>query len=247
MYRLTETRSSRSFIRPLDIKNLPSCRSTICVVCEFEPDQYTTGLYQHYGINFPPRIQSSVLKRQAEFLAGRVCAQSALQEFGYSRFDVIQGKTNDPIWPVGLSGSITHSNNYAAALVCKSHAYAGVGIDIEDNIEGSTREAMTQLVVNKDELCYLRSVTTSIVSLDRLLTLVFSSKESFFKAAFSLVGRYFDFSAVHITEVDLIERTITLQIQEALCEELPVGSLVKAHYQLLNSSTLMTFAFLEHN
>ncbi|UUZ50689.1 hypothetical protein LP420_13630 [Massilia sp. B-10] len=95
-------------------------------------------------------------KRQAEFIAGRICAQAALAEYGNGRHSVAIGSHRQPLWPAGLIGSITHNGQYAAALVCPASALLGVGIDIESVVSDDARQAMTELVVSADEAAFLR-------------------------------------------------------------------------------------------
>jgi len=50
--------------------------------------------------------------------------------------------------------------------------------------------------------------------------LIFSIKESFYKAAFASVGRYIDFDAVVIEEINVSEKTFRLAIVDDLSETL---------------------------
>lgn len=84
---------------------------------QFDPGQLAADDFQRSGIEAPPSIQRSVAKRQAEFLAGRLCARAALQQL--QRLDWVPpiGDDRAPIWPEHICGSITHSSGRAAAIV----------------------------------------------------------------------------------------------------------------------------------
>ena len=58
-----------------------------------------------------------------------------------------------------------------------------------------------------------------------LLTALFSAKESLFKAAFGVVGRYFDFAAARVCAVDLEQQRLCLRLTETLCAQFAEGQL----------------------
>ena len=51
------------------------------------------------GESPPASIQRSVAKRQAEFLAGRICARAALQQLEGLSFIPAIGEDRAPVWP----------------------------------------------------------------------------------------------------------------------------------------------------
>jgi len=65
-------------------------------------------------------------KRKAEHLAGRIAAAHALPDRTVPGI----GPSGEPLWPEGVSGSITHSVTQAMAVVVR-HPDALVGIDCE--------------------------------------------------------------------------------------------------------------------
>ncbi|MGU3190274.1 4'-phosphopantetheinyl transferase family protein, partial [Vibrio cholerae] len=69
-------------------------------VCQFDPQQFDEA-QQHYLA--PPAYHSlhkAVVKRQAEFVAGRKLAQQALKQIGqgYDR-PIAIGTHREPLWP----------------------------------------------------------------------------------------------------------------------------------------------------
>lgn len=212
----------------------------------FQTKHYSPELFSQYGIDFPPHIRSSVTKRQVEFFAGRLCARMILDAYGLERHAVATGKQREPLWPEGLVGSITHSGGYAAAVVCVSKEMLGIGIDIETIVASDARQALIDLVVSARELAFLRSHEGTL-GLDCLLTLAFSAKESFFKAAFPQVKRYFDFDAVEIVGIDEAQGLIAFRVVATLSAGLTAGQVHSAHFDFIGGSSVFTAVLLRNN
>src|SRR5690606_34549288 len=79
----------------------------------------------------------------------------------------------------------------------------------------------------------------------KLFTIAFSVKESFFKAAFAEVGRYFDFSSVSITRINQKKQLISIRVNERLSKNLTVGTELQAEYRILPESKIITLVKLE--
>src|SRR5690606_8093542 len=103
----------------------------VLVSCTFDPSHLAADDFQRAGIEQSASLQRSVAKRQAEYLAGRVCARAALQRLDGR--DYVPGTHEDrsPIWPAGIHGSITHGKGWAAAVVAAEGACQGLGLDQE--------------------------------------------------------------------------------------------------------------------
>lgn len=214
-------------------------------LARFRRELFSPELFDQYGVYFPPHIRMSVNKRQAEFIAGRICARSILDTYGHADHVVTVGTHREPVWPEGFIGSITHSNHYAAAIACPARGVLGIGIDIETTITDDAREAMIELVVSAEELSYLRA-STGAVSFDQLLTLVFSAKESFFKAAFPQVKAYFDFDAVKVFAIDPTRQLVRFRCEQQLCAGLQQAQEHEAHFNFIGDSSVLTAVVLKH-
>ena len=210
----------------------------------FRTDHFSPDQIDRYEIDFPAQIRNSVVKRQVEFFAGRLCARMILDAYGLERHVVATGKQREPVWPEGFVGSITHSGGYAAAIVCMSNDMVGIGIDIETIIGSDARQAMLDLVVGDRELRFLRSRGGSL-DIDCLLTLVFSAKESFFKAAFPQVKRYFDFNAVEIVGIDEALGLIEFRLVDTLSAGLVAGQVHRAHFDFIGGTSVFTAVLLK--
>jgi 4'-phosphopantetheinyl transferase EntD len=138
-------------------------------------------------------VRHAVEQRRREFAAGRTVARQALQRLGYTPSPIIAGPDREPIWPAGLVGSITHCAGYCAAALARSDSLLGLGIDAEPN-QPLPGEVLQMIALNA-ERTWLERSTDDSVCWDRLL---FSAKESVFKAWFPLTHRWLDFSAAHV-------------------------------------------------
>lgn len=141
-------------------------------------------------------VQNAVEKRRQEFAAGRSCARRALVELGFEHFPVLVNKDRAPIWPGSVVGSITHTDGcpsgYCAAAVANRRIAMGLGIDAEPS--QPLPSEVWPLVLDGDEQWDAKHATEPGLR----ARLVFSAKETTFKALFPTFGRFLEFSDVHI-------------------------------------------------
>ncbi len=141
-------------------------------------------------------------KRKAEHLAGRIAAAHALPDHAVPGI----GPSGEPLWPEGISGSITHSGTQAMAVVVR-HPDALLGIDCEAILpDPEARDIKDGIVDAQEAICLTRSGYSFALA----LTLAFSAKESLFKALFPQVKIFMGFECARVTEVT--EKTITLAL-----------------------------------
>src|SRR5260370_23097329 len=76
----------------------------------------------------PQALRYATQKRQGVLLAGRWCAEEALQCLGAGSTHVAMAEDRTPIWPDGVVGSITHTDDFAAAAVSWAAGIAGLRI-----------------------------------------------------------------------------------------------------------------------
>ncbi|MCE4539412.1 4'-phosphopantetheinyl transferase superfamily protein [Pelomonas sp. P7] len=200
---------------------------------KFNPIAFEVG-----DIHLPLEVGRSVVKRQAEFFFGRLAAKRALENLGSEQLDVSIGSHRQPLWPDDFVGSITHSAGHAAALVLRKGRWNAVGIDIE-NVSETSLQGLIDVVVDHLELSYLQTIRAAL-PISTLVLLVFSAKEAFFKAAFSSVGRYFDFSSVRVTGIDFAGGQLILQLQESLAKNLIAGAICTINFGFLDFNILFS-------
>lgn len=167
----------------------------VLVSCAFDPQRLAADDFQRAGIEQSTSLQRSVAKRQAEYLAGRVCARAALQHLDGR--DHVPGTHEDrsPIWPGDIRGSITHGQGWAAAVVAPATACQGIGIDQESLLDDARAERLAAEILTPSELQRLDPARIGLS-----VTLTFSLKESLFKALYPLTLKRFYFEHAELLE-----------------------------------------------
>lgn len=198
-------------------------------------------MFPAFGIDLPLGLASASAKRKADFLAGRYCAQRALLSSGASLFPVGVSESRGPIWPEKLSGSISHCKGRAVAVVCKD-ASASIGIDIEHVVEERAAIELQHLVLNQPERHWLEQAGLPAAF---AFTLIFSAKESLFKAVYPDVKTYFYFEAASVTDFNIADRKIHLSLNRDLGNGWASGDRVIARYREVEPGTVATYVRVE--
>jgi 4'-phosphopantetheinyl transferase EntD len=134
----------------------------------------------------PPRfagedLPRAVAKRRTERAFGRACARAALAELGIAPAAIVAGAGGEPRWPAGLAGSITHTDEHAAAAVTR--AVGALGIDLESLAHAARVPDLLATVALASERAHPAA-------------LLFSAKESVYKCLYA--GRFLDFHEVEL-------------------------------------------------
>ena len=164
-------------------------------------------------IFFPNELKKSINKRRAEYLAGRILARKLLLEFGIKNKIIVSNHHRCPIWPRNIVGSISHSSSIAICIMAKSSEYSGLGVDIEKVFSQTTTSQIKSLVFDSNEWNKLRC---SGIPIELAGTIGFSAKESLFKALYPSVGNYFDFSSATISQLDMENGELELELTSSL-------------------------------
>ncbi|WLH83458.1 4'-phosphopantetheinyl transferase [Pseudomonas sp. FP2338] len=171
---------------------------TVFLSTRFDPALLLADDFQRSAVPPPASIQRSVAKRQAEFLAGRLCARAALQQLDQLDCVPAIGDDRAPVWPGHISGSITHSTGHAAAIVGHKAHWRGLGMDLENLLSSERAERLAGEILTPDELQRIALGPREQVAL--LVTLTFSVKESLFKALYPIVQQRFYFEHAEVLE-----------------------------------------------
>ncbi|NVZ19712.1 4'-phosphopantetheinyl transferase family protein [Pseudomonas costantinii] len=169
---------------------------TVFLSTRFDPALLIADDFQRCAVPPPASIQRSVAKRQAEFLAGRLCARAALQQLDHLECVPAIGEDRAPVWPEHISGSITHSTGHAAAIVGHKAQWRGLGMDLENVLTLERAERLAGEILTADELQRMAAIPREQVAL--LVTLTFSAKESLFKALYPIVQKRFYFEHAEV-------------------------------------------------
>ncbi|UYM03625.1 4'-phosphopantetheinyl transferase family protein [Solicola gregarius] len=141
-------------------------------------------------------IAGAVPRRRAEFGTVRWCARAALDELGIAAVPILPGERGAPIWPDGVVGAMTHCTGYRAAALARASDVAALGVDAEPN--EPLPAGVLGIVASAEEAEALATLPRRGIAWDRVL---FSAKESVYKAWFPLARRWLGFEdavvAVH--------------------------------------------------
>ncbi|MCM1973259.1 4'-phosphopantetheinyl transferase superfamily protein [Streptomyces sp. G1] len=165
--------------------------SVVTVAAYGEEDASPADLYPEEAAV----VAQAVDKRRREFAAVRSCARRAMEKLGVPPQPLLPGERGAPRWPDGLTGSMTHCDGYCAAALVRAEDLASLGIDAEpdERLPGGVLPAVS-LPGEAQRIDRLAGERPEI-RWDRLL---FSAKESVYKAWFPLTGKWLDFTEADI-------------------------------------------------
>ena len=132
-------------------------------------------------------VRYAVPSRRREFARGRACARHALARLGRWSGPIGVGPHRQPVWPREVVGSVTHAGGCIAAAVASSDELDALGIDVEvaQRLEAGIRDQVMQ-------------ATDRLEVGEATPVVVFSAKESVFKALFPESGVWMAFDAVSL-------------------------------------------------
>ena len=182
-------------------------------------------------VALPVALHRAVPRRQVQFRAGRYCARLAMEALDNRLIgqDVERAPDGAPMWPLGLTGSITHTDDFAAAAVAWTTSILSIGIDTERVMDDQQATNLGDVIATPEEL---RHGIAAGFSAREALTLAFSAKESVFKCLHPLVGRMFDFHDVRLVGVDGTVRLFRVDLARTLGPEFLAGTALEGRFAL---------------
>lgn len=168
-------------------------------VASADPCAAATGLLPEESAATAAMIE----KRRREFAAGRRAARAAMAELGLPAVAIPMGGDRAPVWPGGVTGSISHTDTHCLAAVARTgRGCAGdvrtLGLDLEPDM--ALEPELWPEICTQAELDWLD--TQPAPARGRLARAIFSAKECAFKAQYPLTGAMLGFDAFGI-EMDL--------------------------------------------
>ena len=166
----------------------------------------------------------AVDKRREEFRLGRAAAHQAIAALcGRSDQPIGRGARGQPLWPAGLVGSISHCRGLALAAVARREHSGGLGVDVERRDRRVTPD-VARLVASEAEQAWIAAADPAL-----RLKLLFSAKESIFKALYPLAEVYLGYKDAELAWDDGAGRfSVTLLVDAApgwpAGSGLPVGA-----------------------
>ena len=141
-------------------------------------------------------IRGAAPKRRREFTAVRACARRALARAGIPPVPVLPAASGAPVWPPGVVGSMTHCDGYRACAIGRAEMFAAIGIDAEPHAALPAGVLPMVAIESERRSLAVLAARTPGICWDRIL---FSAKESVFKAWFPATGRWLGFAGAEVT------------------------------------------------
>ncbi len=154
-------------------------------------------------------ICNAAHKRRAEFATGRILAREALMAIGVPAGALVSNANREPVWPCGVVGSISHSEDYCFVAVARMPPLYSIGVDVE-NIR-SLDLSTSKLILTSGEESWLRKQPSAMR--DGLTVLIFSAKEAFYKCQYTITNSFLDFHEVELTP-DLAQGSFEAQVRK---------------------------------
>lgn len=193
---------------------------------------------QSLRLQFDHLMTRWVPKRRNEFLAGRWCVQQCYGQLGIVADLPAMNADRSPAWPAGVRGSISHSDTLAIAVVTHEADVGLVGVDVESIVAmAESDRALDNSIACKAEVETIKRIGFGH---ERAMTLIFSAKESLYKALYPQVGRYFDYLDAEVDAID--SKAFVLRLRVNLGHALPAGRLFRLQYQINDHHVLTCLA-----
>ncbi|VVN08791.1 hypothetical protein PS664_03692 [Pseudomonas fluorescens] len=194
---------------------------------DYDLTRFAPGLYRRAGVECPPAVARAVTRRQAEYLAGRCLSRRLWAERGQRPLQLGSGEHRQPLWPQAWVGSISHTSDIALSCLARSSEISLLGVDVEHWMTPEVARQISATVVDSREARYLETLGP----FEHLLTLVFSAKESLFKALYPQVGRYFGFEAARVVAIQWAAGLLILRVTQDLSPSVRAGMLFECFFQ----------------
>jgi 4'-phosphopantetheinyl transferase EntD len=140
-------------------------------------------------------IANAVPRRRLEFATGRDCARRAMAALGHAPASMPRGQDRVPVWPDGLVGNITHTDDWVAAAVARrDQGFVAIGIDLEPT--AALPPDLWASVCSSEEqakLTVIRGITPGLAA-----RLAFCMKEAAFKCQYALSCAMLEFADLAI-------------------------------------------------
>ena len=182
-----------------------------CVCYQLDIEHIDVHLFKN--LTPPKYLEQAASTRLSEFYSGRILIQAILAQY-YDFYDGVTSLSQRlPQWTPPFRGSISHSKNQIVVVVSTSTAY--LGIDIEHWVSDALIAEGRHLILNHQDFKIWDEIQ-SYFTLQQFMTLVFSMKESLYKAVYPKARHYIDFLDAAITEISLQNRCVKLRFSNEI-------------------------------
>lgn len=168
----------------------------------------TQHLHIDQQLEHPLKIAQARVERKNEYLCGRVLAQAILNHhFGLDQ-PITSMHEHLPIWPSRVLGSISHSQNKLIVALSNNAIY--LGIDIEHWVTSEFAQESAHLILTPSEFDLWKTKACEFFDFAHYVCLIFSIKESLYKAVYPTAKQYIDFLEASLVDINFENQTLTL-------------------------------------
>lgn len=140
-------------------------------------------------------IATMVASRQAEFATARACARAALVDLGIAAA-IPRQAGGAPLWPDGITGSISHTKGFCLAAASKQARAIGLDAELVHRMKPSI-ERRILVEQERSDLGDMQGAARRAA-----VATIFAAKEAFYKAHYEVDPRYIGFDAVTVSVAD---------------------------------------------
>ena len=133
--------------------------------------------------------------RQKSYAAGRAAAHVAMRQLAQPVAPVLMAPDRAPVWPRGLTGSISHSQTCCIAVLARMDEVTALGVDVEE--DSDLDMDLLSVVCTHKERDWLSRQPSLRAGL--LAKLIFSAKECAYKCQYPRSKTLFGFDTLIIT------------------------------------------------
>lgn len=193
----------------------------------FDPERYNDELSLSWNLPVPPAVQKAVKKRRAEYLASRWLAREVMRISGFPDFLLQNHSDRSPVWPPGIQASLSHTDG--AVALAMTRLPLCVGVDTEITMRASTAEETATVLMSEEEIARLRALP---LPFPQAATLLFSLKESLYKALWPQLHQPMDFHQASLLEIDTEKQKAVLCLHQTFSPVFTTGTRLEAEFQL---------------
>lgn len=215
------------------------------LLARFDKALYQQSLFARAEVTYPASLVNAVAKRQAEYLAGRYSIVLLQRQLGLAQVPVHTAANRSPIWPSGQLGCISHTDGWvlaalqalpaqprrAGAVASAEPAYERafplvLGLDAELLFSAEQQQSVAAMIHTQAEL---QLGLAAGLTACQFSTLVFSAKETLYKALSGHCQRVMEFSAARLVALSMDH--FVLELTEHWASEWPSGRQLQGQYR----------------
>ncbi|MEB6665728.1 4'-phosphopantetheinyl transferase superfamily protein [Acinetobacter vivianii] len=212
---------------------IPLTANTICYRADIS---IINQIRQSYTLERPNYLENASAKRLNEFFAGRILAQAILQQYFNCLMCINSMQLKLPQWPKGFIGSISHSNEQVIVAISSQSEY--LGIDIERIVETSFAEESAVLILTPCEQKLWQAEISHYLNFRAYLTLIFSLKESLYKAVYPVAQNYIDFLEATTVEMNMKNQSAILKFDQKTRQRYRLKPEYEGYWQFNNDDVI---------